>query len=158
MGLNGRWSELSWWTTSCPEEMSWEFEDFEKDSLEKFLLLKCAAGFLGSEKLSVSTSRDLNHHKMPRALGWGQHSVVTIGFYDFYLSLRVAKDWSQKFINSLVSETTGSIWICTIIIIEVYSQFMSIQHRELEKNMEKEVVYYDSCEKLVNSIKKTFLL
>ena len=45
MGLDGRWRELSGCVTPCPEEMSWEFKDFEKDRLVKFLPLKSAAVF-----------------------------------------------------------------------------------------------------------------
>ena len=33
MEQDGHWIELTVWMTSCPEEMSWEFEDFEKTEL-----------------------------------------------------------------------------------------------------------------------------
>ena len=54
-----------------------------KRQVVEFLLLKRAAKFfsdLKSRSLWVSTGRDLKHHKMHRARGRGQHSMVSIGF------------------------------------------------------------------------------
>ena len=55
--------------------------------------------------LNKETKPTTKHRKMRRALGVGQHSMVSIGFYDLWVSLPVAKDWSQKLINLFVSET-----------------------------------------------------
>ena len=53
---------------------SWEFEDFEKMSFE---LSDIEAR---GKVLQISTDRDLKQLKMRRVLGWGQHSMVSIGF------------------------------------------------------------------------------
>ena len=43
-----------------------------------FLPLRRAVEFFGSRPAEMN--RDLKHHKMCRTLGWGQHSMVSIGF------------------------------------------------------------------------------
>ena len=65
---------------------SWEFEDFEKTVVEirllkellSFLPLRHAVEFFGSRPAKINW--DLEHHKLRCALGWGQHSMVSIGF------------------------------------------------------------------------------
>ena len=64
---------------------------------------------------------DNEHHKMLLAcVSGGQHRMVSIGFYNLYLSPRVAKDWNQKLINPFVSETTESACICICISISIF--------------------------------------
>ena len=43
-----------------------------------FLPLRHAVEFFGSRLVGMNL--DLRHHKIRRALGWGQHSMVNIGF------------------------------------------------------------------------------
>ena len=62
---------------------------------------------------------DLKHHKMRRALGWGQHSMVSISFYELCLSPRVAMNRSQEINKPFVSETTESAYIC-IVYLNMY--------------------------------------
>ena len=52
--------------------------------------------------------------------------MVSIGFYEMYLSPRVAKSWRQKEINPFVSEMTKSA--CIIIFIIIIEIIMGLQH------------------------------
>ena len=54
------------------------------------------------QSLPVVMNWDLKHHKMRRALGWGQHRMVSIDFYELRPSPRVAMDRSQKLINLII--------------------------------------------------------
>ena len=108
---------------------SWEFEDFEKTSVG-FSPLKDVVGYskvktrVGSstieaygQVLPISTDGDLKHNKMQRALGWGQHSMVSIGFCELCLSPRVAMDRSQKLVNPFVPETTESACFACVYVL-----------------------------------------
>ena len=57
--------ECGW--RQAQKRWSWEFEDFEKVSVESYILTaeKCSWVF------RISTDRDLKHHKMRRVWGWG---------------------------------------------------------------------------------------
>ena len=62
----------------------------------------------------------------------GQRSMVSICFYDSYLSPRVAKAWSRKLINPFVSETIESACNCIcVFIIIIIDIFMSIQNMDV---------------------------
>ena len=59
----------------------------------------------------ISTDRDLKHHKMRRALARGQHSMVSIDFWELCLSPRVAMDRSQE-INKPICTWNDRVWLC----------------------------------------------
>ena len=65
-------------------------------------------------------------------LGWSQHRIVCLGFWELGLSPRVAIDRSQKLINPFVSKTKDSASICICICITVgIDIIMALQHLEL---------------------------
>ena len=86
----------------------WEFEDFEKTSWI-LNVERCSWGF------PIPTDRDLKDYKMRRALGWGQHSMVSKYLLELCLSPRVTMNRSQKLINPFVPETTKSACVCICI-------------------------------------------
>ena len=91
--------------------LSWEFEDFEKTSVE-VRPLKVAIEFFRADEIGsvwVSTGKNKILDTTRCAVHGGyKFCMVSIGFYDLRLSPRVAKDWMQKKNNPFVSETTES--------------------------------------------------
>ena len=93
MELDGRWSELSGWLTTYPEEMVLKIWEFLKDSWSTrfffiflfFYLIK--ADQFGSRQAEMGC--DLRHHKMGSESG----GSIVYDFYDLSLSPRVAKNW-----------------------------------------------------------------
>ena len=84
MGLECGWRHAQ-------KRWSWEFEDFENTAVEirplkiqlSFLPLRHAVDFFRSRPAEMNW--DLKHHKMRRALGLGQHRMVSIGFQELSL-------------------------------------------------------------------------
>ena len=116
---------------------SWEFEDFEKTELRSTVEGSGWVFRIWSDHIFGSRSAEmdwnLKHHEMPRAwVGrwWsGQHSFVSIDFYDLCFSPRVAKDWSQKLINLIVPPVfvlllslmhIQTLWVYNILIYGRY--------------------------------------
>ena len=70
-------------------------------------------------------------------MGWGQHSMISIGPYELCLFPSVAKGWRQKEINPFEPETTESAFII-IISSSIIDIIMSIkQEGYLSKNEQK---------------------
>ena len=107
--------------TPCPEEMVLRIWGFWKDGVA-FRPLGHTVEFFGSRPVEMNW--DLKHHKVHRALGWVQHSMVFIGFKELCLSPRVALDRSQEFINPFVSEKKESACYCICICITVVSDII----------------------------------
>ena len=127
MGLDGCWSELRVWMTSYPEERSWEFNDFEQKSWGR--PLKRAVEFFGSDQIRSEQfgslpAEILNSSRFAARWGFGQHSKVSIGFYDLSLSPRVTKDWRWKRINSY-APTVFVLLLLLLISLWLYNNTAS---------------------------------
>ena len=135
MGLECGWCHVR-------KRWSWEFEDFEKSQLkldhwgESWVFGRWELGCVrwGRELRSwdwtvedeswiwavaicrvfrISTDRDLKHHKMHRALGWGQHSKSCV-------SLSLCRHGPKSEINKLVR---------TCLYLHMYMSSIQQYHR-----------------------------
>ena len=92
------------WMTSCPEEMVLRIWGFQKDNELRSTVE--GNGWVFQIRLyfwGLNRQRwieILNTTRCAARCGWGQHSMVRIGFYDLSLSPRVKK--FKKLINSFV--------------------------------------------------------
>ena len=73
---HNKWNGAEVWMMSCPEEMVLKIWEFWKDVSWILTVERCRWVF------QISTDRDLKHHKMHRALGWGQHSKNCVSFLE----------------------------------------------------------------------------
>ena len=128
MRLECRWRHTQ-------KRWSWEFEDFEKTTVQirplkmagEVLLLRCAAEFFRSRLAEMNW--DLKHHKMCCVLGWV--SIIWLASTFKKCVSHIAMDWSQKLIKPFESEMKESACICRCIYVTIVIDIiMDIQHRE----------------------------
>ena len=140
MGLECGWRHAQ-------KRWSWEFEVFEKTSVEYsaveiwILTVEEVELDLAVERCSwvfrISTDRDLKHHKMHRALGWGQH-IKNCVFLLVSLWTEIKKLINHSYLKQPsppVFACSICIWLCNFVIdlITVYNSAMCTKKHVLVK-------------------------
>ena len=128
------------WMTSCPKEMVLGILGFWKDVSWVLDHWRCSCVFdRWGMQLSFS---DLDRQRWIEilnstrcALGWDQHSMVSIGFWYVSRSLHVAVDQSQKLINPFVSETKESTCIVYVSVLLTSPKIIQLNHQNYNSNI-----------------------